>query len=95
MYHYSAKTRTAIDLSAENSLPNRFMYEVDGVLTGHCLCEAGDLIILVTDGVHENLDAVYMGKMPQDVNEEWKGRSYVSVVSSRRVVLGNCRTQST
>lgn len=34
-------------------------------------CEDGDLIIIVTDGIHDNLDPQHLGKLPKDMPKEF------------------------
>jgi serine/threonine protein phosphatase PrpC len=34
-------------------------------------CEDGDLIIIVTDGIHDNLDPQHLGKVPKDMPKEF------------------------
>lgn len=36
------------------------------------LCEEGDLILLLSDGVHDNLDPQTLGKLPKDIGPEWE-----------------------
>jgi len=49
---------------------------------GYCLCSAGDLIILLSDGVADNLRPDIQGKLPAEVKPAWEGAASWEALSS-------------
>jgi hypothetical protein len=49
-------------------------------LLSYCtVCDDKDLILVVSDGIHDNLDPQYFGKLPSDFNIESKNNSWNTV----------------
>lgn len=91
IYHYSASTKQAIDLTAGNRTDFRDIRDpgeklqglefdekggrlgpmkgekgepdLKNLNAGHYICDDGDFIIAVSDGIHDNLDPMYAGKI--------------------------------
>jgi len=93
-FHFSKKTKKAYDLTkgnrknvydARDSGGRLGPYVGEGapdlrnIATHYIICEEDDYILLVSDGVHDNLDPQTLGKVPKDVDEkyayitDWKG----------------------
>jgi serine/threonine protein phosphatase PrpC len=85
-------TQTVVDVTQGNRTPNQEITDCGGRLGPYlrdglpdlrnlaCYfwpCKEGDVILLVTDGVHDNLNPQVLGKLPSDLgltapNNEWK-----------------------
>jgi hypothetical protein len=85
-FHYSKKTKNILDLTkgnrknvydARDSGGRLGPYVGEGapdlrnVTTNYVLCEEEDLILLLSDGVHDNLDPQTLGKFPKDIDEKY------------------------
>jgi len=85
-FHFSKKTRKAWDLTkgnrknvydARDSGGRLGPYVGEGspdlrnIAVHYILCEEDDVILLVSDGVHDNLDPQTLGKLPKDVDEKY------------------------
>mmetsp|Transcript_3052 Transcript_3052/g.4142 ORF Transcript_3052/g.4142 Transcript_3052/m.4142 type:complete len:733 (-) Transcript_3052:739-2937(-) len=81
-YHWSAKQRKVTDITAGNRLDINDMRDPGGRLgpyvekgepdlrnlnAGFALCSDNDIIIIVSDGVHDNIDPEVMGLLPSQV----------------------------
>lgn len=57
-------------------------------------CMDGDLIIIVTDGVHDNLDPQHLGRVPKDMSKEYNlaGDKWEDVDSAKAVIAKNAYT---
>jgi len=82
-FHYNHKSKVTIDLS-KGSRPNwadptdcggRMGPQLDGgkpdlrnLSIAFQPCEEGDLFLIVSDGIHDNLDPQYLGKPPTEVS---------------------------
>jgi hypothetical protein len=85
-------TQTVVDITHGNRNPSQEITDCGGRLGPHlrgglpdlrnlaCYfwpCKEGDVLLLVTDGVHDNFNPQIMGKLPSDLglvvpNNEWK-----------------------
>jgi hypothetical protein len=85
-------TQTVVDITQGNRTPTQDISDCGGRLGPYlrgglpdlrnlaCYfwpCKEGDILLLVTDGVHDNLNPQILGKLPSDVgltapNNEWK-----------------------
>jgi len=80
-YHWSKKQTKLIDVTAGNRMNINDIKDPGGRLGPQIppkepdlrnlslysvVCEEGDLILLMSDGIHDNLDPPYCGKVPQD-----------------------------
>jgi serine/threonine protein phosphatase PrpC/uncharacterized FlaG/YvyC family protein len=89
---WNPNTQTVVDITHGNRNPNQEITDCGGRLGPHlrgglpdlrnlaCYfwpCKEGDVLLLVTDGVHDNFNPQVLGKLPSDVglvvpNNEWK-----------------------
>mmetsp|Transcript_25870 Transcript_25870/g.36385 ORF Transcript_25870/g.36385 Transcript_25870/m.36385 type:complete len:506 (+) Transcript_25870:477-1994(+) len=85
-YHYSLNTRTILDLTEGNRqnvldakdpggrlgpYVGEGLPDLRNISLRYRLCEEGDIILLLSDGVHDNLDPQTLGKTPGEINSEW------------------------
>lgn len=81
-FHYSKQTREVTDLTAGNRsglldptdpggrIGGRGAPRIGNFVVDHKPCEEGDLVMIMSDGVHDNLDPVQRGKEPSYFQEE-------------------------
>jgi len=82
-YHFSASNKKMTDLTSSNRKNSNDAKDCGGrlgpyvgegepdlrnVVVQYCVCEQDDLVVIVSDGVHDNLDPEILGKMPCDID---------------------------
>jgi len=86
VFHFSAKSREINDLTLGNRKNVYDLKDCGGrlgpyvgdgapdlrnVAVDYTMCEENDLILMMSDGVHDNLDPQILGKLPKDIGPEW------------------------
>jgi len=85
-FHYSAKTKVVRDLTQGNRKNIYDPKDCGGrlgpyvgnggpdlgnVMVYYTFCEEDDLLLILSDGVHDNLDPQVLGKTPADCGPDW------------------------
>jgi len=109
-YHWSVRSKKVTDITRGNRQNihdvrdpggrlgpqlDKGMPDLRNLSTREIVCDDGDIIFMVTDGVHDNLDPQYLGKSPKSFGLDSPDGKWISVKDkdAEEAVIHNYSTE--